>query len=183
MTQQYNFIYRDHAAKSSSAPNLTEEGGEHAPAGGRSSSQTNVEMNLMYRIMFGLRSELGSCSVLICWAHFGEHFILPALWDLSHRPKYSTICFSSDAVIASLLCLHDAEVSHLLYATFTVWMSRNSRSKCSTHYDILFLLHGDKLQVCCPASDLLTLWSLTPSNCSHKILHFSVFIGPFEKKN
>lgn len=164
MTQQNNLIYRDHAAKSSSRPNLTEEGGEHAPAGCNSSLQTNIEMNLMYRIMFGLRCELGSCSVLICWdvelIWKSASFSLPCgILATGPNTVRSDLIRRSNSFI---LCLHGAEVSHLLYATFTVWMSGNNRSKCQMHYfcyDRTFLL-----QVC---------------SCFNKPVKF---IGALEKK-
>lgn len=94
MTRWYGVIYTIHAAKSSSPPNLTGEAGESEPQGSSSSLHSNTEMDLMYSIMFGLRSAQGSRCVLFAGmlsSFWGEHFILPALWGLSHRLKYSTI--------------------------------------------------------------------------------------------
>lgn len=56
-----------------------------------------------------------------------------------------SICFSSDAVIASLLCLRDAKVSHPLYLILSDWMSGNGRRRSCTRYHFLpyynILLH------------------------------------------
>lgn len=94
------------------------------------------------------RGEHGEAAVSYlrrCRAHFGEHLILPALWDLSHRNTVQSICFSSDAVIASLLCLRDAKVSHPLYLILSDWMSGNGRRRSCTRYHFLpyynILLH------------------------------------------
>lgn len=86
----------------------------------------------------------------ICWdvelILASTSFSLPCGIVATGWNTVQSICFSSDAVIASLLCLHDAKVSHPLYLTLTVWMSGNSRRRWWTRYyffhNIFFWSHG-----------------------------------------
>lgn len=86
-------------------------------------------------VMSGLRRTSKS-DLMGRWAHFIQHLIPCALRGFSHRlNNLWNLCFPSDAVITSVLCLRD-----LIYFIW-VWMSGSGRRRYSAYCYFFTTLH------------------------------------------
>jgi len=134
MTQQYACIYPVHAAKSD-----WRCWGERACRLQLFTERHWDRSNVQYNVWPEEYTRKLLCP--ICWnvelILVSSSFCLPCGILATGWNTVQSICFSSDAVIASLLCLHDAKISHPLYLTLTAWMSGKSRRRWWTCYNTI----------------------------------------------